>query len=374
MKNEETIEYLDVNEIKPDPNQPRQTWTKEDEEEIQRMAESFKQQGVIEPIVIDENNIIILGERRWKACKIANIKVPVRRIVGLSPAKRFERQIVADTQRMNLRTTDRAWAFATAIININTGKDYSVKEIKQMPKDRTVHLLYASAKDERGKKKWPGLAEFNRRTGTPEPTVRDYLLAIELGPEFLDAVEKHGVPLTVAKEIKSLEDEGLEKKLLTTVLKEAKEEPGTPLRKETREIASFINKPKVEIPFLRQTVDVELSQEDKEALVEKKLTPSEIKYREISRALQPSPEAQERIRESMKATEEQAKKLLEIPEVKERGKWYANWLAHGALIQALGGAYCPVCEKTENLGWICHSLSLRKAYEQVTEEYQKRVK
>lgn len=86
-------------------------------------------------------------------------------------------------------------------------------------------------------------------------------------------------------------------------------------------------------------------------------------------------EAQKRIRESLKATEEQAKKLLEIPEVKERGKWYANWLAHGALTQALSGAFCPICQSgMEQAGWLCHNLKLTDAYERVTNEYQRRVR
>lgn len=233
MQSEEKIEYLDVEQVRPDPNQPRQTWTEEDREEIQRMVESLKAHGVIDPIEIDENNVIILGERRWRACKIARTKVPVRRKLNLPLAERFERQIIADNQRKDLSPMDRTWAFATAIININTDKNYSVKDVKQMSQMQITNSLF----NPKGRgRDGTGIEEFSRRTGISHTTVRDYLQAIDLGRDFWEAVENKRMPITTAREIKRLGDKELEKDLLKTVLKEAKEEQDIPIRKETSEI------------------------------------------------------------------------------------------------------------------------------------------
>jgi len=369
QRTEERIEYLNPSEIKPDPNQPRQTWTDEDKKEIESMVESLKAHGVIEPIEIDENNCIILGERRWKACKIAGVKVPVRRKVGLSPSKRLERQIIADKQRKELSPMDTAWAYATAIANINTDKNYTVKEIKVMDKNQRLTLIFnpqGRGHDEVGQR------EFSRRTGISQPIVSIYLKNIGLEQQVQDAIDIKKLPITIGREISKLEEPKLEKELQKTIMKEAEEKK--PRRDEVHELVSFVKKPEVEIPFTKEKVVIDLSDKDKSSLIQRKTTLDEIKLREISKRLQPSPEAQQKIREAIQKTKEEVQKIKDIPEVKERGKWFQNWLAHGALAQALEGAFCPICGKKEELGWLCDNLKLVDAYRKVTEEYQKRVK
>lgn len=194
---------LNPSEINPDPNQPRQTWTDEDRKEIDSMVESLKAHGVIEPVEIDENNRIILGERRWKACKIAKVKVPVRRKTGLLQQERFERQIIADSQRKELSPMDRAWAFTTAITNINTGKNYTVKQIKAMDKNQILTLVFnpvGRGHDESGQ------AEFSRRTGISQKTVSVYLKNIGLEKQVQDAIDDDKLPITIGAEISKLED------------------------------------------------------------------------------------------------------------------------------------------------------------------------
>lgn len=69
---------LKINDIEPNRNQPRKNF---DEDTILELADSIKQYGVIEPIVVtkrDNYYEIIAGERRWRAAKKAGLKeVPV---------------------------------------------------------------------------------------------------------------------------------------------------------------------------------------------------------------------------------------------------------------------------------------------------------
>lgn len=68
----------------------------------------------------------------------------------MSPSERFERQLVDDAHRKDLSPLDRAWAYATAIININTGKSYTIKEVKEMDRSLLLNLVSTSKGGQRG--------------------------------------------------------------------------------------------------------------------------------------------------------------------------------------------------------------------------------
>ena len=98
-----------INSIKPDKNQPRKTF---DRETIGYMAETIKKFGVIEPIHVGENNIIITGERRWRAAKIAGVKkLPVIVHKNVTPTQRLEMQLIEDihSEGIPLYERDKAW-------------------------------------------------------------------------------------------------------------------------------------------------------------------------------------------------------------------------------------------------------------------------
>jgi ParB family chromosome partitioning protein len=69
---------IDVNQLSPDPDQPR---TKFDKNTLRELAASIKEQGVLQPILVQQvknGYQIIAGERRWRAAKLAGLKkVPV---------------------------------------------------------------------------------------------------------------------------------------------------------------------------------------------------------------------------------------------------------------------------------------------------------
>ena len=82
-KTEETIikevDKIDINKIEPNSLQPRKSFN---EDSLQELADSIKQHGMIEPLIVQKGKKgfyqIIAGERRWRASKIAGIKeVPV---------------------------------------------------------------------------------------------------------------------------------------------------------------------------------------------------------------------------------------------------------------------------------------------------------
>jgi len=188
---EEKIENVDPDELKPDPNQPRQTWTTEVLDDVKKLAETFLVQGVIEPVEVDEHNVIIRGERRWRAALIVKhekgeegFKLPIKRKMGLNPKERFERQLIDDAHRRDMNPIDRAWAYATAVVSINTGEYHALPEVKNMDKQNLL-VLIGLAYEGRGNRS--GQSELSRRIGVSQPTISQYLKLIRL-PESLQGM------------------------------------------------------------------------------------------------------------------------------------------------------------------------------------------
>ncbi len=72
-------EELPINEIAPNPDQPRKEFS---ESSLRELAQSIENHGIIQPILVKkhgEQNIIVAGERRWRAAAIAGLeRIPVR--------------------------------------------------------------------------------------------------------------------------------------------------------------------------------------------------------------------------------------------------------------------------------------------------------
>ena len=100
-----------IDAIQPDPDQPRSTFPRESLEEL---SNSIRQDGVIQPIEVAEVRpevfMIIHGERRWRAAKMAGLEtIPaVVRRRNYDELTRFVRQIVENIQREDLNDVDRA--------------------------------------------------------------------------------------------------------------------------------------------------------------------------------------------------------------------------------------------------------------------------
>ena len=106
--NTETSNELALSQIYPNPNQPRKNF---DQGALQELAESIKMHGLIQPIVVnkqDDGYMIIAGERRWRACKLAGIeKVPV--IIKQYTGKQVsEIAIIENLQREDLNPVEIA--------------------------------------------------------------------------------------------------------------------------------------------------------------------------------------------------------------------------------------------------------------------------
>ncbi len=107
--------FLRLSEIEPNRTQPRRNF---DEDALQELADSIKQYGVIQPIVVQKKGKrfeIIAGERRWRAARKAGlIEVPVI-IKEFAPEDIFAIALIENIQREDLNPIEEAQAYSRLI-------------------------------------------------------------------------------------------------------------------------------------------------------------------------------------------------------------------------------------------------------------------
>jgi len=107
----EEVIQLDINQLQPNPLQPRGAITPES---LVDLVDSIREHGVLEPLVIAKTPAgyqIIAGERRWRASKLAGLThIPVI-IRETTPKGMLEMAIVENVQRVDLNALDRAKGF-----------------------------------------------------------------------------------------------------------------------------------------------------------------------------------------------------------------------------------------------------------------------
>ncbi|MCC8016668.1 MAG: ParB/RepB/Spo0J family partition protein [Clostridiales bacterium] len=103
------VNTLPINEIAPNKDQPRKTF---DEDSIAELAESIKQHGVLQPLLVRPlpagGYQLVAGERRWRACRAAGLKdVPVI-VKELTDTETMEIAIIENLQREDLNPIEEA--------------------------------------------------------------------------------------------------------------------------------------------------------------------------------------------------------------------------------------------------------------------------
>jgi len=106
---------LNINQVEPNPNQPRKRFN---EDKLQELADSIKVHGIIQPLVVQKENdryIIIAGERRWRAARLAGVKeVPVV-IRDFTEQELYEVALIENIQRQDLDPIEEAMAYSNLI-------------------------------------------------------------------------------------------------------------------------------------------------------------------------------------------------------------------------------------------------------------------
>jgi len=106
------LRSIAVSDIRPNPDQPRQNF---DSDALDELADSMRQRGVIQPIVVrphGKNFQIVAGERRWRAAQRARLHQIPAVVRNLSDEETLEIAIVENVQRKDLNVIEEAEAYA----------------------------------------------------------------------------------------------------------------------------------------------------------------------------------------------------------------------------------------------------------------------
>ncbi|MBQ2747813.1 MAG: ParB/RepB/Spo0J family partition protein [Firmicutes bacterium] len=112
---ENSVVYLDINDIKPNENQPRKTF---DDEKIAELAASILEHGLIQPIVVRKSDFgyeIVAGERRYRAARKAELKTIPCLVRELTDEQNMLLAIIENVQREDLNAIEEARAIEKMI-------------------------------------------------------------------------------------------------------------------------------------------------------------------------------------------------------------------------------------------------------------------
>lgn len=129
VHNGETVELLAISKIIANPFQPRKIFM---EEALQELAESIAEHGIIQPIVVRSNGKryeIVVGERRYRAAKLAGlIEIPAI-IKDLTEQEMMELAILENLQREDLTPIEEAEAYQSLMGNLNVTQEHLAKRL-----------------------------------------------------------------------------------------------------------------------------------------------------------------------------------------------------------------------------------------------------
>lgn len=181
----EGIKEIELEKIKPNPEQPRKIF---DKEALQDLASSIKEKGILQPVIVreagGEEYYLIAGERRWRAASLIGLrKIPV--IIRDSDSREsLEIALIENIQRDDLSPIETAEAFQRLI----------------------GEYLYTQE-------------DLSKRVGKNRATIANYLRLLKLPIEIKEHVNSRELSMGHAKAIVSLETRQLQIDAARIVLK-----------------------------------------------------------------------------------------------------------------------------------------------------------
>lgn len=122
-KNVSRETLIDINEVEPNPLQPRKNF---DDDALHELSDSIKEFGIIQPLVVqkkEKSYEIIAGERRWRAAKLAGIKQVPCIIKNYTEQQIVEISLIENIQREDLNPIEEAFAYQRLIEEFNLKQD-----------------------------------------------------------------------------------------------------------------------------------------------------------------------------------------------------------------------------------------------------------
>lgn len=167
-----SINEIDLSKIEPNPDQPRSIF---DEETLEELAASIRHIGVIQPITVKEiegeRYVIISGERRYRASKIAGLKSIPAYVKTAADENIVEMALIENIQREDLNSIEIALAYQKLL------EDYGLTQEK-----------------------------LSERVGKKRTTITNYLRLLKLPAEIQISLKNKKIDMGHARALISVED------------------------------------------------------------------------------------------------------------------------------------------------------------------------
>lgn len=137
---ENQIEEVKLSEIRPNPYQPRKVF---EEEALKELADSIQSHGVIQPISLRKSikgYEIVVGERRYRAAKLAKMKTIPAVIKDLTDDQMMELALIENLQRENLNPLEEAKAYQKLMEHLQVTQDGLAKRLGRSRPHITNHI------------------------------------------------------------------------------------------------------------------------------------------------------------------------------------------------------------------------------------------
>ena len=212
-----TLLYCGIEEIIPNRSQPRKHF---DESKLQELAESIKENGILEPLIVrrmEQGYELIVGERRWRAAQKAGLKeVPVL-VKEAEGRAALEISLIENLQREDLNPIEEAEAFKRLVDEFNISQE-----------------------------------ELSKRIGKDRTTIANTLRLLKLPPEVKDHLLQNRISSGHARAILSLENKEKQKELCALIIKR-----GLSVREAEAIAKRWSEKPKKAVAPVKKKGDLE---------------------------------------------------------------------------------------------------------------------
>ena len=162
---------LPIYKVEPNPDQPRRDF---DEEELQNLADSIAEHGIVQPLTVRELDSgyfqIIAGERRWRAARLAELKEVPAVVIEADDRKAMELALIENLQRQDLNPVEEALGYRSLMEDYGLTQEQAAKQV-----------------------------------GKSRPAVANALRLLNLCPEVLETVRKGALSAGHARAVLTLE-------------------------------------------------------------------------------------------------------------------------------------------------------------------------
>ena len=225
------IAYIDINDIRPNSNQPRKVF---DEEKLEELAASIEEHGLIQPVVLrkSENGYeIVAGERRWRAARKTGIRKLPCIIRELTDEENMLLAIIENMQREDLNPIEEAEGISQMIDTYGLTQE-----------------------------------QVSKSVGKSRPYITNCLRLLKLIPEVRELVADGSISIGHAKALVSVSDEERQLSIAKKVVRE-----GLSVR-QTEKLAKDDGKPAKRASRKTKDADVRRVEEDLKEVLGTKVT------------------------------------------------------------------------------------------------------